>query len=118
MLLIICPTLWSVIKATQWLKRTGRSSKSSKNNHQALENSLNKLKNSNIIDKLNLEECADPDVKFNRFMEYFMTLKEQHLPNKVVRFDRTKHKIKAWLVVNSGYAWFRTLVCHATTSNI
>ena len=30
MLLIICPTLRSVIKATQWLKRTGRSSKSSK----------------------------------------------------------------------------------------
>ena len=31
-LLIICPTLRSVIKATQWLKRTGRSSKSSKVN--------------------------------------------------------------------------------------
>ena len=52
MLLIICPTLRSVIKATQWLKRTGRSSKSSINepfntstNHFSSKDRHSKLRN-------------------------------------------------------------------------
>ena len=56
-----------------------------KNDHQALKNFLNELKNSNIVDKL-----TDPNLNFDRFMEHFMKLKEQHLPKKVVYFDRKK----------------------------
>ena len=61
-----------------------------KSDHQAMEKFLNELKNSNIIDQLNLDEHADPNLNFNRFMENFMKLKEQHLPKEVVRFDRKK----------------------------
>ena len=64
-----------------------------KNDHQALENFLNELKNSNIVDKLNVDANADPNLNFNRFMEHFIKLKEQHLPKKVVRFDRKKTKL-------------------------
>ena len=61
-----------------------------KSDHQAMEKFLNELKNSNIIDQLNLDEHADPNLNFNRFMENFMKLKEQHLPKEVVRFYRKK----------------------------
>ena len=43
---------------------------------------LNELKNSNIVHKLNVDENADPNLNFDRFMEHFMKLKEQHLPKK------------------------------------
>ena len=87
-----------------------------KNDHQALENFLNKLKNSNIVDKLNVDANADPNLNFDRFMEHFMKLKEQHLPKKVVRFDRKKHKINPWLTagilksINSKDKLYKTLL--------
>ena len=61
-----------------------------KSDHQTMEKFLNEFNNSNIIDQLNLDEHADPNLNFNRFMEHFMKLKEQHLPKKVVRFDKKK----------------------------
>ena len=87
-----------------------------KNDHQALENFLNELKNSNIVDKLSVDANADPNLNFDRFMEHFMKLKEQHLPKKVVRFDRKKHKINPWLTagilksINSKDKLYKTLL--------
>ena len=87
-----------------------------KNDHQALENFSNELKNSNIVDKLNVDANADPNLNFDRFMEHFMKLKEQHLPKKVVRFDRKKHKINPWLTagilksINSKDKLYKTLL--------
>ena len=69
-----------------------------------------------IIDQLNLDEHADPNLNFNRFMEHFMKLKEQHLPKKVIRFDRKKHKINPWLTagilksINSKDKLYKTLL--------
>ena len=45
-----------------------------------------------------------------------MKLKEQHLPKKVVRFDRKKHKINPWLTagilksINSKDKLYKTLL--------
>ena len=87
-----------------------------KSDHQAMENFLNEFNNSNIIDQLNLDEHADPNLNFNRFMKHFMKLKEQHLPKKVVRFDRKKHKINPWLTagilksINTKDKLYKTLL--------
>ena len=66
-------------------------------NCQALELFLTKLQNCNIVDKLNVDENADPNSNFECFMKHFMELKQQYLPTKNVRFNKKKHKVNAWL---------------------
>ena len=64
---------------------------------QTLEKFLNKLKNSNINNLLNLDENADPNVNFDLFMKHFMNLKQESFQKKLVRFDKKTHKINLWL---------------------
>ena len=45
-----------------------------KNYQQALDNFLKQLGNSNIVNLLNLDENADPNLNFNKFMEHFIKL--------------------------------------------
>ena len=68
-----------------------------KNDQQTLEKFLNKLKNSNITNLLNLDENADPNLNFDLFMKHFMNLKQECLQRKLVRFDKKKHRINPWL---------------------
>ena len=67
------------------------------NNRQALELFITKLRNYNIVDKLNVDDNADPNSNFECFMKHFMELKQQCLPKKKVWFNRKKHKGNAWL---------------------
>ena len=67
------------------------------NNRQALELFITKLRYCNIVDKLNVDENADPNSNFECFMKHFMKLKQQCLPKKKVRFNKKKHKVNAWL---------------------
>ena len=53
-----------------------------KTDQQALDNFLNQLRNSNIVNLLNLDENADPNLNFNKFMERFMKLKQECLKKK------------------------------------
>ena len=67
------------------------------NNREALELFLTKLRNCNIVDKLNVDEHADPNSNFECFMKHFMELKQQCLLKKNVRLNKKKHKVNAWL---------------------
>ena len=84
-----------------------------KNDQQALDNFLNQLGNRNIANLLNLDENADPNQNFNKFMEHFM---QECLKKKLVRFYRKKHKINPWLTagilksINSKDMLYKTLV--------
>ena len=49
------------------------------NNGQALELFLTKLRNCNIVDKLNVDENADPNSNSECFMKHFMELKQQYV---------------------------------------
>ena len=68
-----------------------------KNDQQTLEKFLNRLKNSNITNLLNLDENADPNLNFDLFMKHFMNLKQECFQRKLVRFDKKKHRINPWL---------------------
>ena len=60
---------------------------------QTLEIFLNKLRNSNITNLLNLDDNADPNLNFDLFMKHSMNLKQECFQKKLVRFDKKKHKI-------------------------
>ena len=89
-----------------------------KNDQQALDNFLNQLGNSNIVNLLNLDENADPNLNFNKFMEHYMKLKKECLKKRLVRYNRKKHKINPWLTagtcklksINSKDKLYKTLV--------
>ena len=55
-----------------------------KTDQQALEKFLNKLRNINITDHLNLNDNADPNLNFTIFMEHFMNLKQESMFSKEV----------------------------------
>ena len=83
---------------------------------QALEKLLIKLRNINITDHLNLNDNADPNLKFTIFMEHFMNLKQECFQKKLVHFDKKKHKINPWLTagilksINSKDKLYKTLM--------
>ena len=105
---------------TTQIKSTSTSSKKfievETNNRQAMERFLIQLRECNIMEKLNLDNNANPNNNFEHFMELFMKLKQQYLPKRVVRFNRKKHKIKPWLTtgilnsINSKDKLYKTLV--------
>ena len=102
------------------IKSTSTSSKKfievETNNRQAMDRFLIQLRECNIMEKLNLDNNANPNNNFEHFMELFMKLKQQYLPKRVVRFNRKKHKIKPWLTtgilnsINSKDKLYKTLV--------
>ena len=87
-----------------------------KTDQQTLENFLNKLRNSNITNLLNLDDNADPNLNFDLFMKHVMNLKQECFQKKLVRFDKKKHKINPWLTagilksINSKDKLYKTLV--------
>ena len=105
---------------TTQIKSTSTSSKKfievETNNRQAMDRFLIQLRECNIMEKLNLDNNANPNNNFEHFMELFMKLKQQYLPKRVVRFNRKKHKIKPWLTrgilnsINSKDKLYKTLV--------
>ena len=62
------------------------------NNRQAVEFFKTKLRNCNIVDKLNVDDNADPNSNFECY-ETFMELKQQCLPKKKVRLTRKNTKL-------------------------
>ena len=105
---------------TTQIKSTSTSSKKfievETNNRQAIDRFLIQLRECNIMEKLNLDNNANPNNNFEHFMELFMKLKQQYLPKRVVRFNRKKQKIKPWLTtgilnsINSKDKLYKTLV--------
>ena len=87
-----------------------------KTDQQALEKFLNKLRNINFTDHLNLNDNTDPNLNFTIFMEHFMNLKQECFQKKLVRFDKKKHKINPWLTagilksINSKDKLYKTLM--------
>ena len=68
------------------------------------------------MEKLNVDDNADPNSNFECFMKQFMELKQQCLPKKMVRFNKKKHKVNAGLTlgilksINSKNLFYKKLV--------
>ena len=57
------------------------------NNRQAMDRILIQLRECNIMEKLNLDNNANPNTNFEHFMEFFIKLKQQCLQKREVRFN-------------------------------
>ena len=52
------------------------------------------------MEKLNLDNNTNPNTNFEHFIELSITLKQQCLPKREVKFNRKKHKIEPWLTAS------------------
>ena len=67
------------------------------NSRDAVELFLSKLRDSDIVGKLDLNENANPNKNFEIFIDNFTKLKQQCMPRKRVRYDRKIHKDNPWM---------------------
>lgn len=62
------------------------------------------LSNTNISETLDLSETADPNTNHNILEKTIINAKEKHLPIKIKKFNKYKHKLTPWIttgIINS-----------------
>ena len=69
----------------------------SKNDTQSYNQLNTELNNIDWAQAINTYLVANPNDNYNKFHKLLTDLKEKHLPSKLVRFKRHKHKGNAWI---------------------
>ena len=58
---------------------------------------MNEIKSGNLYDKLNKNPTADPNCNYDIIYKEITRAKTLHMPNKLVTFNRYKHKKSTWI---------------------
>jgi hypothetical protein len=58
---------------------------------------MNEIKSGNIYDKLNKNPTADPNCNYDIIYKEITHAKTIHMPNKLVKINRYKHKKSTWI---------------------
>ena len=58
---------------------------------------MNEIKSGNIYDKLNKNPTADPNCNYDIIYKNITRAKTIHMPNKLIKFYRYKHKKSTWI---------------------
>ena len=67
------------------------------NDSDSIQNFVNKLDELKIYNHLHTAIGSSPDVKYDTMLELLSTVKDKHLPNKWIKFNRKKHKMAKWM---------------------
>ena len=62
------------------------------NDPESIQNFVNELDELNIYNHLQTAIDSSPDVNYHTILELLSTVKDKHLPKKMVKFNRKKHK--------------------------
>ena len=67
------------------------------NDIRAMENLRDDMLDSNITNKLNCDLLADPNDNYNILHRHMKSLKDKHMPEKYVKFNKHRHKKTNWI---------------------
>ena len=67
------------------------------NDIRAMENLRDDMLDSNITNKLNCDLLADPNDNYNILHRHMKSLKDKHMPEKYVKFNKHRHKKPNWI---------------------
>ena len=67
------------------------------NDPESIQTFVNELDELNIYNHLQTEIDSSPDVNYHTILELLSTVKDKHLPKKMVKFNRKKHKKAKWM---------------------
>jgi hypothetical protein len=62
-----------------------------------IKNFISDLSTNQIYDGLNHTLLADPNENYNSFIDQLQQLKDKHLPTKLVKFNKYRHKKNKWI---------------------
>ena len=74
------------------------------NKPAAINDICEELKGSNIYNTLNHVLETDPNENYNKLIDHIMRIKEKHLPQRFVKFNKHRHKANKWItygIINS-----------------
>ena len=67
------------------------------NSKEAHESLLRDIRESNIISQLDRNPYCDPNVNYNVLHNHLVKLKDKHMPFKLVKFNKYRHKGSKWI---------------------
>ena len=67
------------------------------NDPESIQNFVNELDKLNIYNHLQAAIDNSPDVNYHTILELLSTVKDKHLPKKMVKFIRMKYKKAKWM---------------------
>ena len=67
------------------------------NSQESVKKVVQELELMNITDKLNLDKNCDPNTNYNLLSKILNEVLNKHMPNKLVRFNKYKHKKHKWV---------------------
>ena len=74
------------------------------NKPAAINDICEELKGSNIYNTLNHVLETDPNENYDKLIDHIMSIKEKHLPQRFVKFNKHRHKANKWItygIINS-----------------
>ena len=78
---------------------TPRYIQSTTHTEEAYTNLASELNKTDTWGNLNKNPTADPNLNYNVFIEILQSAKEKHLPSKLIRFKKYKHKKSTWITM-------------------
>ena len=67
------------------------------NDHRSIQNFVHELEELNIYEKLYTSVDSRPEENYGILLKLLSTAKDKHLPTKIVKFNRKKHKRAKWM---------------------
>ena len=68
-----------------------------KYNQAEIDNTIEEIRNADIMNKMNINENADPNQNYCLLQNTINEIKMKNMPQKQVKFNRHKHKIAPWI---------------------
>ena len=82
--------MFTIIENLSYVIRVPNFIEIDKNDPRSIQNFVDELEELNIYDKLQKSVNSDPEENYDIML--LSTAKEKHLPKKMVKFDKRKHK--------------------------
>ena len=67
------------------------------NDHHSIQNFVHELEELNVYEKLHTSFDSRPEENYGILLKLLSTAKDKHLPTKIIKFNRKKHKKAKWM---------------------
>ena len=89
--------VFTLIENLSYVIRVPKFIEIEKNDPRSIHNFVNELEELNIYGKLKTSVNSDPEENYDIMLQLLSTAKENHLPKKMVKFNKRKHKKAKWM---------------------
>ena len=89
--------IFTFIENTAYVEKHEKYIKVEHISQTSIKNFVDELDSMKIYDKLNQNINESPEDNYNRFANLVNSAREKHLPTKMVKYNKKKHKKSCWM---------------------